>query len=180
MNMKTILAAGAMVAALALPAAAATVSVTVDAKANSLATNQLSRGLDTGVSLTAGDVFSISVDPADTWAIGHNTARHLGTADGAPLYRLYTFLGQTFSHGTLVGKIGDGLFFRVGSSYLNQAASATGVLKLFMWDGNFGDNFGSVTATITTEDIAPVPLPASAPLMLIGVGALAMLRRRKA
>jgi hypothetical protein len=180
MKINTILVAGAVAAALALPAAAATVSVNVDAKANSLATDQLSRGLDTGVSLTAGEVFSISVDPADTWAIGHKTARHLGTADGAPLYRLYTFLGQTFSHGTLVGKIGDGLFFRVGSSYLDQAANYSGVLKLFMWDSNFGDNYGSVTATITTTDVAPVPLPAGAPLLLGAFGLLAMLRRRKA
>lgn len=155
-------------------ATAATVSVVVDSKLNSLAGSQLSRGLDTGVTLVAGHKFSITADPLDAWSIGTNVARHLGTADGAPSTRLYTFFGQTFNHGTLVGKIGEGLFFRVGSSLLNEIANASGALKLFMWDTNFADNSGDIKV-----DIALVPLPASAPLLLAGLGGLAALRRRR-
>ena len=158
-------------------AAASTVSVVVDAQANSLAASQLGRGLDTGISVNAGRIFSISADPADTWSIGNVAARHLGNADGAPSTHLYTFFGQTFNHGTLVGKIGSGLFFKVGTSLLNEVANASGHLKLFLWDVNFADNSGDITADIT---LAPIPLPAGAPLLLAGLGAVALVRRKTA
>src|SRR5262245_49167330 len=92
---------------------AATVSVDVYAKENSIATSNLAAGVDTGVVLTAGSKFSISAALDDVWSIGTNMLRHLGNADGAPSTHLYTFFGQTFNHGTLVGRIGDGLFFKV-------------------------------------------------------------------
>ena len=176
MKLKSIVAAVAVAGSLALPVSAATVSVVVDAKLNSIATNQLGNGLNTTVELDAGDRFTVAVDPADLWSIGTRPERHLGNADGAPVTRLYTFFGQTFSHGTLVGRIGDGLFFKVGTTFLNKVANASGVLRLYMWDANFADNSGELDVAVIT----PVPLPAGAPLLLAGLGALVVLRRRKA
>jgi hypothetical protein len=176
MKLKSIVAAVAVAGSLALPVSAATVSVVVDAKLNSIATNQLGNGLNTTVELDAGDRFTVAVDPADLWSIGTRPERHLGNADGAPVTRLYTFFGQTFSHGTLVGRIGDGLFFKVGTTFLNKVANASGVLRLYMWDANFADNSGDLDVAVIT----PVPLPAGAPLLLAGLGALVVLRRRKA
>ena len=90
--------------------------------------------------------------------------------------RLYTLFGATFNHGTLVGRIGDGAYFAIGTLF-NGAANASGVLRLFAWDINSNDNSGFVTAKI---DVAAVPLPAGAPLLLAGLAALGLLRRRKA
>lgn len=160
----------------AMVANASTVSYDVYAKENSIFKNKLARGLDT-ISLTAGQKFSISVDPADLWSIGNNAARHLGNADGAPSTNEYTFFGFKANHGSLVGRIGNGAFFKVGTSLMNQIADVSGILKLYMWDINAKDNKDFVTAEI---EIAAIPLPATAPLLLAGLGGIAVLRRRKA
>ncbi len=177
MNVRTVIAACVLAVSVAGTASAATVSVvTVDAKINSIAKNQADNGL-VAATLKKNDVFSISVDPEDLWSIGNNVSRHLGNADGAPSINEYTFFGQSFNHGTLVGRIGTGAFFKVGTSLLNQVASASGVLRLFMWDINMADNSGSIEAQI---EVSAVPLPAGAPLLLAGLGALVVARRRKA
>lgn len=153
-------------------ASAATVSVDVYAKKDSVS-NAVLTGADTGLSVVAGHTYEIKADPTDTWRIGTTLPRHEGNAEGMTATRLYTLFGQTFNHGTLVGRIGDGAFFEVGT-YFRGVASATGVLKLFMWDINYKDNSGFVTA-----EVAPVPLPAGAPLLASALLGAWALRRRK-
>jgi hypothetical protein len=178
MKLKKLIAAGAIAGSVGLSgaASAATVDFTVDAKANSITGGDVTRGLDT-VSLVAGQMFSIAADILDTWSLG-NRASLVSTAEGLTS-KSYTFLGATFDHGTLVGRVGDGAFFRVGTS-VALAADVSGVLRLFMWDKNNWDNSGDIVASVSTSDIVPVPLPAGAPLLLAGVAGLALLRRRKA
>ena len=53
--------------------------------------------------------------------------------------------------GTLVGRIGDGNFFSIGTSFDGTAANA-GVLSLFAWDSNSEDNSGDIRVTVTTPD----------------------------
>lgn len=152
---------------------AATVSVDVFAKANSVV---LQNGADTGVNLMAGKAFKVSVAADDLWRIGTNLPRHEGNAGGMVQSRDYNLFGATFNHGTLVGRIGAGAYFAIGTLF-NGIAQNSGVLQLFAWDINSNDNSGFVTAKI---DVAAVPLPAGAPLLLAGLAALGLLRRRKA
>lgn len=152
---------------------AATVSVDVFAKQNSVVTLN---GADTGITLAAGRAFTVSAGTTDLWRIGNVLPRHVGNADGMLQTRFYDLFGSQFNHGTLVGRIGEGAFFRIGTLFSGVAKNA-GVLRLFAWDSNFGDNRGFITAKI---DVASVPLPAGAPLLLAGLAALGLMRRRKA
>ena len=72
--------------------------------------------------------------------------------------------------------IGGGAYFKIGTLF-SGIAKESGVLRLFAWDINSRDNSGFITAKI---DVAAVPLPAGAPLLLAGLAALGLLRRRKA
>jgi hypothetical protein len=152
---------------------AATVPVEVFAKANSVV---LQNGADTGINLTAGKAFKVSVAADDLWRIGTNLPRHEGTAEGMAQSRMYNLFGASFNHGTLVGRIGEGAYFKIGTLF-EGIAKNSGVLRLFAWDINYADNSGFVTAKI---DVAAVPLPAGAPLLLAGLAALGLIRRRKA
>jgi len=174
MKQKTFLAGLAIAVSMGAVGAsqAATVSVDVFAKANSVV---LQKGADTGISLTAGKGFTVSADAADLWRIGTNLPRHEGNAEGMLQSRLYDLFGATFNHGTLVGRIGEGAYFRIGTLF-NGIAQTSGALRLFAWDINSGDNSGFITAKI---DVAAVPLPAGAPLLLAGLAALGLLRRRR-
>lgn len=181
MRHKAIFAGSLFCLSLAGAATAATVPFQVDAKSNSLSSSQLDRGKNTGVILSAGQRYSVSVDPDDLWSIGSNSLRHLGNADGAAAEHLYTFFRDsafeaTFSHGTLVGRVGDGVFFKVGTSPVVRLADASGTLNLYMWDINSHDNSGSLAVEIDT--VVPVPLPATSGLVFLAIGAMAIFRRR--
>jgi hypothetical protein len=54
----------------------------------------------------------------------------------------------------LVGKIGVGNFFEIGTSF-SGPANAAGELKLFYWDSNFSDNTQYVTAQISAATRRP-------------------------
>jgi hypothetical protein len=72
-----------------------------------------------------------------------------------------------------VGQFGSGAFFSVGTSY-SGIASATDTLKLFYFDSNYGDNSGSVMATVTA-----VPEPETFALLLAGLGLIGTIVRRR-
>jgi len=152
-------------------------------------------GVDT-FALLAGQSFSVSVAVDDLWNAGAlprwSNANGLtgnlyygpGTDAQVPVYANGTLIGRNFgtltlngltaAYGTLVGQIGSGNYFAIGSSYTG-VASASGTLKLFYFDSNYGDNSGSILATVTA-----VPEPESYALLLAGLGLMgAVARRRK-
>ena len=176
---KSILAASALGLGLIGAASASTVTVDVDAMANSTGGGV---GYATGVILTAGEAYTVSAALDDTWSLGsEDPCTRTSNADGLGnvCYPDYSQNGLTTDYGTLVGQINGGAFFIVGTAF-NDVASDSGELLLFLFDSNAGDNSGSIAATITTADVAPVPLPAAGLLLLGGLGGLGALRRRKA
>ena len=89
----------------------------------------------------------------------------------------YSSTGFAFAYGTLVGRIGLGDFFAVGTTGFSGAANASGRLSLFHWDHNT-NNGGSIAATVSYSP-SPVPLPAGLPLLLGGLAAIWVARRRR-
>jgi hypothetical protein len=185
MSMKKILSRAAVAAALLATAgfaAAATASVTVDSFADSVQGPHGTVGKDTGLDITAGEFITITVDPLQLWNNSSPDASYLSNANGHdgsvdvnhhPDFN-YTQGSDTFAFGALVGEIGNGAFFLVGTNY-SAVATGTGDLKLFYWDSDYGNNVGSVVANISV-----VPEPANLALMALALGAFALTRRRKA
>jgi len=181
---KSMLGAGLLCAA----AASQAMPFVVDAYANS---SSGGTGANT-VNLLAGQSFSVSVAPTDLWNAGalprwsnadglignlfatgsDDSGQALGTLIGVN-FGPYTQSGLTAAYGKLVGQIGGGSFFAVGSSYSGVAASA-GTLKLFYWDSNFGDNTEHITANVTA-----VPEPETYAMLLAGLLAVGFVARRR-
>ena len=163
-------------------ASAATTTFDVLSADHSLAAAGM--GLDTGIALTFGDSFSISAALGDFWSLGALLTRSVNAdgdseATGAPVFGTHTdsTSGQSFVFGQLVGRIGMGDYFLVGTDF-SGAANATGNLFLLNWDSNSGDNTGSIAATVQYMP-SSVPLPASLPLLLAAIGGFGALRRRR-
>ena len=167
------------------PSRAAT--VIVDALANSS-----SGGTGATVALTAGEHFSVTVSPTDLWNAGdlprwsnadgltHNLYA-TGTDDsGQPANTLigqdYGLLTQNFlsaPYGSLVGEIGAGPFFVVGTHF-NGFSPFADTLRLFYWDSNNSDNTQFITANVSA-----VPEPSTWAMMLIGFFGLGFLSYRR-
>jgi hypothetical protein len=165
MNSKSLIAAIGLTVALASMFAepSRAVTVTVDAFSNSS-----SGGVAATTPLTAGENFTVTVDPNDLWNAGPlprwSNANGLIGADrvatgiddsGLPAgtvigqaFPLWTQDGLTAPFGALVGQIGNGALFLIGTNYSGFSASSD-TLKLFYWDSNFADNTGFVTAFVT-------------------------------
>ena len=178
-------------AALLLAGTAHAAVVDVDARADSYRS-----GAGTGAlaaTLAAGETFTITVAADDLWSAGGiplwSNANGLtatqfatgsddsGAAAGTQIGKnagFYNTADGSFRYGELVGRIGNGQYFAVGTSYSGEAAVA-GDLRLFYWDSYSGDNLGSVAATVTA-----VPEPASIALVLAGLGIIGGLSRRRA
>jgi len=146
--------------------------------------------------LTAGEAFTITVPVDELWSAG--ALPRWSNADGLT-HDLYatgsdasgqapgTLIGQDFGtwtesgfsapYGSLVGQIGGGAFFLIGTNY-SGTASASGPLYLYYWDSNYSDNSGFVTATSSA-----IPEPSTWALMGLGFAVLAasaLSARRKA
>ena len=175
-------------ATLLLAGAASAATVVVDAKADSW-NSGAGAGLDTGITLGAGESFAVAVASTDLWNAGALprwsnanglTGTLIATGTDESGEAAGTVIGNDFGQvsgfafGELVGQIGNGAFFAVGTDF-NGTANASGVLKLFYWDTFTDDNSGSVSATITA-----VPEPTSMALLLAGLGIVGGLARRRA
>jgi hypothetical protein len=145
------------------------------------------------LSLSAGQSFSVSVNPGDLWsggeplgwsnangAIGNlfatgsdDSGKAAGTLIGINLGTL-TQGGLTAPYYTLVGQIGSGNYFVLGTSYAGTAPTA-GTLKLSYFDAYAGDNKQFITATVTSA----VPELSTWAMMLIGFAGLAFASQRK-
>ena len=178
-------------AALLLAGTAHAAVVDVDAVADSYRS-----GTGTGAvaaTLAAGETFTVSVAADDLWSAGGvalwSNANGLtanlfatgsddsGAAAGTLIGKnaaFYNTADGSFRYGELVGRIGNGQFFAIGTNYSGTAAVA-GDLQLFFWDNYSRDNLGSVAATVTA-----VPEPASIALVLAGLGIIGGLSRRRA
>ena len=187
---KMMMAAGTAIAlALSAPAANA-VSYTVDAFANS---SSGGTGLAT-FGVVTGQALAVTVAPGDLWNAGalprwsnadgltgprfatgtDDSAQPVGTLIGVN-FGTYTQGNLSAPYGTLVGQIGS--VFQVLGTNFSGPAWGTGVLSLFYWDSNNGDNTQFITANVSS----PTGVPAPAALGLFGLGLLglgAIARRR--
>jgi len=190
--MKTFAAAALAASTLfAIPATAATFVVAAQGNSSSGST-----GLAT-LSFNAGDAFTVTADASDLWSAGSLprysnagglTANLFATGADESGQAAGTQIGQSFGtwsqngfsapHGALVGQIGTD-YYLLGTSFTGVAASA-GVLNLFYWDNNNGDNTGDISVTV--NGLAAVPEAATWTLLVAGFGisGAAIRRRRRA
>lgn len=190
--MKSILTKFALAAtvAIAAPVAAEAAVFTVDAFANSSSGGV---GKST-ISLSAGQAFSVTVNPNDLWNAGalprwsnangitgpdliatgsDESGQPAGTVIGSNIFGLWSQGGLVAPYGTLVGRIGGGNFFAIGTNFSGVAASS-GTLNLFYFDSNKGDNSEFITANVSA-----VPEPTTWAMMLIGFAGLAFASSRR-
>lgn len=116
--------------------------------------NSVSGGtpLVTGISVTKGELLTISVPPDDKWSAGadnrESNANGLSNPFGGD-FGVFTHNGFSFLFGSLVGSLDNGkTFFAVGTRMEMSILVPAGRLNLYYWDVNKDDNSGSVTATV--------------------------------
>lgn len=184
-----------LVALMAMSSQALAALVTVDAWTNS-STGGV--GANAG-SFSAGQAFTVTVDPNDLWsagslprwsnanglvgdliATGTDESHELaGTIIGQNLWGNWTQGGLSAPYGALVGRFGGaaGTFFLIGTSFsgtAGQGGLGSGLLELFYFDSNNGDNSEFVTANVSA-----VPIPAAGWLLLSGIGGFLAIARRR-
>jgi hypothetical protein len=144
------------------------------------------------IDLTAGQAFTVSVDPNDLWSAGElprwsnadgligdlfangsdESGQTAGTKIGILWPSTWTQGNLEAPFGSLVGRIGDsGDFFLIGTNFSGNAA-VTGKLNLFYWDMNYSDNTEKVAANVNA-----VPIPAA--IWLFGTGILGFIATRR-
>lgn len=160
----------------------------VDAQLNSSTSGS---GLDTGINLSSGDLFRVTVNPNDLWSAGERprwsnadglTHNLFATGSDESKQLAGTLIGQDFGlysqgnltapYGALVGKLSS-TFFLLGTNFFGPAP-ATGTLELYYWDINNYDNSEQVRA-----DVQPVPEPGTMVLLGLGMFGLAIYGKRR-
>ncbi|WP_143569871.1 hypothetical protein [Tenacibaculum agarivorans] len=100
-----------------------------------------------------GQTVVINTDPNDIWNLSRNDPEFNSNADGGLVVdpdATYVKEGQEFIVGALVGSFDNGTtFFKVGSQFQTTITTSS-ELRLYCWDSNNNDNFGSLKVTVTT------------------------------
>ncbi len=179
-------------------------SVPLQSMANIYQVKALENSTSGGVGLavapfTVGDAFTVSVNTLDLWNAGSlprwsnadgltgplaatglddTNGDNPGVASGVNIsgnFGSWSQGGLSAPYGTLVGEWGNtvGNYFAIGTNYAGVAADS--VLRLYYFDSNNGDNTGSIQV-----NVAAVPEPETYGMMLVGLGIMGfMIRRRK-
>jgi hypothetical protein len=128
---------------------------TVDALINCATPIQHSNLFQTGIEFRKGEPIEIKAQ-GEWWAskgdkddvTRSSGEKRKGGPDGIDGHRTYeTYAIDGIRVGALVGKIGIGPLFLVGSNYSAQASSS-GELRLGYWDNYCDDNAGSVSVRV--------------------------------
>jgi hypothetical protein len=170
------------------------VTVDVFAQANS---STGGAGALTGVFLTLGQAFTVSAGLDDLWSAGDLprwsnadglTGDRFATGTDESGEAANTKIGQNFGtweqfsfsapYGSLVGRIGSGDFFLVGTNF-SDTANASGPLAPYYWDSNNGDNTGSIAANISASAVPGPIVGAGLPGVVMALGGLIAWRRRR-
>lgn len=116
--------------------------------------NSVSGGtpLVTGISVTKGQLLTISVPADDTWSAGTPDRESNANGLSNPLggnFGVFTKAPFSFFYGALVGSLDEGkTFFAVGTRMEMSILFPAGRLLLYYWDVNNADNSGSITADV--------------------------------
>ena len=81
--------------------------------------------------------------------------------------------GLSAPYGSLVGQIGNGSFFFIGTNY-NGVAAASGTLSLYYFDSNYEDNTGSIVANVSA-----VPEPSTWAMLILGFAGVGFMGYRR-
>ena len=170
MSFKTALAAAAAAAAAALSAASVS-AASIDLEALGLSKGPLIAETDAALI----DFFALTGDliGIDLGGLGNLTASAADPEDATlTLFSPDFFEGQVVTY-DIDADHAVGLFFD-GATYVLAEASAPGGSAFdFSSDFNF-------TGSAAVYEVAPIPLPAAAPMLLLGLAGFAALRSRRA
>ncbi|MBI4651647.1 PEP-CTERM sorting domain-containing protein [Candidatus Desantisbacteria bacterium] len=128
--------------------------------------------LDTNLFLNNGDFLEISA--SGTWSNAPTSYNLIFGPNGNPNENIaLSYPGAGYPVAALMGKIGDGDYFFIGSSYSNYVTE-NGILYLGFNATDYGNNWGTVNADVNiTETNSPVPEPAT--MLLFGPALLSLI-----
>lgn len=142
-------------------------------------------GADTGMSLDIGDTLWVDVATDDCWSAGapprDSNADGLMVIDnnscqvGNSTFGDYTDSGLAAPFGSLVGTIGGGNPFLIGTHF-DAPVSESGALLLWYWDSRGSDNSGFITADV---QVHKAPEPAALGFLGLGLALIGYRARRR-